>query len=634
MDKFIGRIFSSRYEIIEKIGSGGMANVYKAHCKLLDRYVAIKILREEFKNEKEFVDRFKREGRAVSLLSHQNIVAVYDVGVEDNLPFLVMELIEGMTLKEYIIKKKTLTTKECIYIAEQILAALQHAHSKNIIHRDIKPQNILLLKDGTLKVTDFGIAKFALSETRTMTGGAIGSVHYISPEQAKGGMIDGKADIYSLGVIMYEMLTGVLPFDDENAVTVAVMHIQGKFQLPSALLKDLPKGLEQITLRAMCRNLNLRYQNAGEMLNDLKKFKEDPDIVFNYKFEYAGEQGTVKLPRIKSTEYEYQYEEEEKPNKTATLVKIIAIIMCILLIFSLGRTIYNGMVDILNGMSQEEVDENKVDVPNFVGMDLDVARESQDENVLRLVADVYKNSDTFAEGEIIYQYPEQGTIVEKGQIVKLTVSLGKGDNLLPDFAASEYRSAVIKIKELGMESKVTEKFSNSVPIGYVISTIPDKNTEIKPGQTVELFVSKGREIISKVVPNVVDLPVDEAKKRLEESGFVVNVMSLVQENKAAGIVLSQSVPGDTEAEEKSEITIVISEGPPEKVETSYNLYVGLPTTPDKFLIRVYVNDELQYQQYHNASERNIYVQIKGKNTAKVLIYANDNLIKDQTIIFN
>lgn len=292
-------MLAGRYEVLKKIGAGGMANVYKARDTKLDRYVAIKILREEYKSEAEFLERFRTEARAVALLSHPNIVGVYDVGTENGLPFLVMELIDGITLKQYIEQKGVLTDKEIVHFTLQILRAMEHAHAKKIIHRDIKPQNILLLRDGTIKVTDFGIARFTLANTKTVTDTAIGSVHYISPEQAKGSVVDQRTDIYSLGVMMYEMLTGRLPFEGDNPVAVAIMHLRGEFSEPHEIKPDVTPGLEQIALKAMCREPSLRYQTAGEMLMDLERFKRNPSITFSHQTSYDDNQGTMhfQVPR-------------------------------------------------------------------------------------------------------------------------------------------------------------------------------------------------------------------------------------------------------------------------------------------------------------------------------------------------
>ena len=284
MDKYTGKRLDARYEIQELIGVGGMAVVYRAYDVVEDRIVAIKILKDEFLGNKEFIRRFKNESKAIAVLAHPNIVKVYDVSFGTKIQYIVMEYIDGVTLKEYISKQQSMDWKDAVYFTHQILSALNHAHEKGVIHRDIKPQNIMLLADGTIKVTDFGIARFSSNETQTMTDRAIGSVHYISPEQAKGSMIDEKADIYSVGVMLYEMLTGKLPFEADNAVSVAIMQMQSAPRKPTDINPEIPEGLEEITLRAMQKLPANRYSSAKEMMNDIEKFENDPQIHFNYKY--------------------------------------------------------------------------------------------------------------------------------------------------------------------------------------------------------------------------------------------------------------------------------------------------------------------------------------------------------------
>ena len=282
MENYVGKRLDGRYEIQEIIGVGGMAVVYKAYDNIDDRIVAVKILKEEFLQNEEFRRRFKNESKAIAVLSHPNIVKVYDVSFGDRLQYIVMEYVEGITLKEYIEQQKVINWKEAVHFVTQILRALQHAHDKGIVHRDIKPQNIMLLQNGNIKVTDFGIARFSRSETRTMTESAIGSVHYISPEQARGEITDDKADLYSVGVVLYEMLTGQLPFQSDSAVSVAIMQLQSDPKSPRELNDQIPVGLEQITMKAMQKDVRDRYQSAAEMLLDLDEFKRNPNIKFNY----------------------------------------------------------------------------------------------------------------------------------------------------------------------------------------------------------------------------------------------------------------------------------------------------------------------------------------------------------------
>ncbi len=383
-DRFIGKRLDGRYEIHDLIGVGGMAYVYRAYDRVEDRWVAIKILKEEFSNNSEFLRRFRNESRAIAMLSHPNTVKVYDVSFGDQIQYIVMEYIDGITLKQYIEQEGAIRWNEAVHFTAQILAALEHAHSKGIIHRDIKPQNIMLLQNGTIKVADFGIARFLQSETTTMTDKAIGSVHYIAPEQARGDYITDKADIYSVGVMLYEMLTGKLPFEADNAVSVALMQLQAKPVMPRELNPAIPRGLEQITMRAMEKNPIDRFQSAGEMLDDLEAFRRNPNMVFHYDLQTgaAPYDSSARLDAYDNSRFtpsyedNYEYEEElvrsRRSAKGAMVVKgILAAVIIVGVIFG-GFYLMNNWETLLAG----EVDE-QVEMPQFEGQIYQTVLENQ-----------------------------------------------------------------------------------------------------------------------------------------------------------------------------------------------------------------------------------------------------------------
>ena len=426
MDRFIGKRLDGRYEIQEIIGVGGMAVVYKAYDNIEDRTVAIKILKEEFVANEEFLRRFKNESKAIAVLSHPNIVKVYDVSFGDLIQYIVMEYIDGITLKEYIERQGSLRWKDAVHFTIQILRGLQHAHDKGIVHRDVKPQNIMVLADGTIKVTDFGIARFARSEHKTMTDKAIGSVHYISPEQARGETTDEKADVYSVGVMLYEMLTGRLPFQAESAVSVAIMQLQTEPQLPREINGSIPLGLEQITMHAMQKDQQKRYQSAAEVLQDLEAFKRDPSITFNYSYfvddsptRYVGSQlpGKEEPPVVAE-------EEEEEPRRSPLIPALAGIAVAFILTVVLLSVF---LLPKLFGSSGSELA-----CPSFVGQSFDEIKANPEYAELNINPVSYDYNNQYEAGKIYKQEPDPGRSIKKKSTIKVWVSTGKKSLSVPD----------------------------------------------------------------------------------------------------------------------------------------------------------------------------------------------------------
>lgn len=528
MDKYIGRLLDNRYEILEVIGTGGMAVVYKARCHRLNRLVAIKILKDEYSQDEEFRRRFHAESQAVAMLSHPNIVSVYDVSTSDDADYIVMELIDGITLKQYMEKKGVLNWKETLHFAIQIAKALDHAHSRGIIHRDIKPHNVMVLKNGSVKVADFGIAR-VMSKSNTLTKEALGSVHYISPEQAKGGRVDNRSDLYSLGVVMYEMMTGRPPYDGESPVAVAIQHINGKAPMPSTLNPNIPGGLEQIIMKAMEPDPNRRYPTAQAMLYDMDEFRKDPTILFDYNNSSTGMDDATRIQSpaqtaaiaqaaAKSTaervaaqnggavprrpagqtqnkptgtrprrSREEVVEEEEKGSKVATVSIILCSVVAVVAIVIF-------LVALLGGGSDIENNKNMVQLPSLLYQSLDDAAKATD-YVVEL--DRWTYSAEFEKGMIIEQNPKAGTLITKGSTVTVVVSAGPEPSVkvmedLVGYEEEQARNYLTNVQGVDPNRILTNYEANAdVAKGCVIRTEPGVGSTLPEEGPIRLYISTG-----------------------------------------------------------------------------------------------------------------------------------------------
>ncbi len=587
MDQYIGKMLDNRYEIIECIGTGGMAVVYKARDHRLNRLVAVKILKPELASDADFRRRFHDESQAVAMLSNANIVSVYDVSHSDGLNYIVMELIDGLTLKQYMQRRGTpLNWREAVHFITQIMRALSHAHSRGIIHRDIKPHNIMVLRDGSVKVTDFGIAQLASAAQTTMTQEAIGSVHYISPEQAKGSHVDCRTDIYSAGVVLYEMITGRLPFEGDTPVAVAIQHIKSIPIPPRDLNPDVPRALEAITLRAMAPELGQRYASADEMLEDLKEFRKNPDYepAVRVEPEAAADEPTMVMPskvitasvrvpaermerepvrqeppprRRRQEEDDYYYD-DEPPRRGSALPAVAAVLVILIFIVGIGWFILNVLLKDMFTAAPEYT------VPSLLGHTL----EELEQNPALLDGFTFqqgpvKKSSEYPEGQICEQDPAPNSKVrEGGRTITVSVSGGDDKMYMPSVETWEARVALKTLQdEMGLKVNQEREFDDNITEGYVIfqSLLPD--TQVEKGDEVTIVISKGPEIPKVTVPPLVNMSIEQVRTQLDGMGLKGKETEQFSDEYPEGRVIWQSIEAGTQVEKDTVIDLWVSKGP-------------------------------------------------------------------------
>ena len=645
MDKYIGKRLDGRYEIHELLGVGGMAYVYKAYDNIEKRWVAIKILKEELAGNSDFLRRFRNESKAIAVLSHPNIVKVYDVSFGDRIQYIVMEYIDGITLKQYIEQQGEIKWREALYFTVQILRALQHAHEKGIIHRDIKPQNIMLLEDGTIKVTDFGIARFSQAETQTMTDKAIGSVHYIAPEQARGGYINDKADIYSVGVMLYEMLTGQLPFVADNAVSVAIMQMQAEPTPPSRINPSIPKGLEEITMHAMEKNPAQRFPSAADMLEDVERFRRNPEIVFHYGEQvdraYAGtsadiygnvQQNAAPQKYNDNYEYEEEYVRSQNSNRASKIivgivaaVVFVAIVAAIVGVSSLINRANSGsgFLSFLPGFSTSSTTSDEIVLPNFVGKIYASDIESNSEYADLTFEITYGNVPSKQPGEVLHQTPAAGMTVKKGKTVSLTVNGEAEQVVVEDVKGYKQQDAYDALKALNLSPKIQAVADDDTAVGYVVKTDPAAGSTVSTGTTVTIYVSSGPSTESAVIPNIVGYQYSAAKEELEAAGFVVTAEYDDESDKDENTVLSVSPDEGEKAKKGSVVTVTVSSGKGAQKDVYYD--IPLPGgVSDDLTMKIYVDGTLVETRTVNPSTSPYSnMTFTGKGRANLVITLND-----------
>lgn len=632
MDDLIGRVIDNRYEIIEKVGTGGMATVYKAKCRTLDRFVAIKVLKDSLKYDAEVVKKFNTESRAAARLSHPNIVQVYDVSENSELDYIVMEYVDGISLKEYITKNGYLDFKEACNFAAQIGRALACAHAGGIVHQDIKPHNVLMASGGTLKVADFGIAQASTSETLVAGNGAMGSIHYISPEQARGGFTNERSDIYSLGVVLYEMLTGKVPFDGANPVAVALAKLEkDPDDIRTKTTHYIPDDVCDIVMKAISKDQHSRYQSASEMVSDLEKvignvpsIKEDDDKKFD----------TKRLNKDKTKE-EYAMRKHKNKKNNKPLMIALAAVLAVLL----GVLTYCSM----SGGAQE------YQVPDLTNMTVEEAEKVLKQANLRLSQSVdYEESEEVEADRIIRQSPGINQFVKKNRKIKVTVSLGSNSEEIPvpDVVNLTKEEAEKRLGEKGFKCTVVEEYSETIELGYVIKQTPDAEKKAKKGTEVKIFVSAEEE--QTVVPKLTGLSQSDAVKAIEQAGLKVGDITTGESDEEKGKVIAQSPSAKTGVEKGAKVDIMISSGTgsasqggtpsntqPDTPVKRKTLTISFPEAGGETVnVRAVANGKEIYNSNHKRSEGAVDIPVKLSKDASVQVYLDGEKVADKVIYFD
>ena len=690
MDQYIGKLLDNRYELLERIGLGGMAVVYKGRDHRLNRLVAVKILKEELAHDAEFRRRFHDESQAVAMLSHPNIMAVYDVSHTPELDYIVMELLDGITLKQYMQKKGgKLAWREALHFITQIMKALSHAHSRGIIHRDIKPHNVMVLRDGSLKVADFGIARLTSSAQATLTQEALGSVHYISPEQARGSHIDARSDIYSAGVVLYEMITGRLPYEGDSPVAVAIQHINSIPLSPREIDPDIPEALEAITMKAMASDVNQRYISADAMLADLEEFRKNPSINFEYTqadlLTPEGDEPTQVLGANTPSNVRSQpahpprYEEEPRPRSrryeeedyrevrgaSSRLPIFLAIGAVILFLVGMGAFLWFSFFSGIGGGSS-----TAYNVPRLTGMTVAEARENTD--VVAAGFQIVEGSQVDSElpaGQIVSQDPESGRKAEAGSTITVAVSRGSaqtGENAMPNLVNRDRRIAVSELEKLGYSEArgnlvIREEASKDVTKDYVISTEPAADASLEGVAQVTLVVSTGPEEEPVTVISFIGIEAQQAKADAEEMGLTVASMEEVYDASVeAGKICWQSIDPATQVEKGQTISFRVSKGPDSGAQPSeepsqspdpsqspagqpsqspsgqlntISYTVNLPQDREKVLVVVTVDGQEQYRETLGTVQQLVVINLKGSGERTVSVYFDGELSSTRSYNF-
>ena len=651
MDQYIGKMLDNRYEILERIGTGGMAVVYKAKCHRLNRLVAIKILKSDLAQNEEFRRRFNAESQAVAQLSHPNIVSVYDVSRGGDTEYIVMELIDGITLKQYMEKRGQLNWRESLHFITQIMRGLSHAHSRGIIHRDIKPQNIMVLRDGSVKVADFGIACLADS-AQTMTQEALGSVHYISPEQARGDRPDARSDIYSSGVVLYEMLTGRLPFEGESAVSVAIQHLSSIPLAPREINPDIPEQLELICMKAMAPDLEHRYQSADAMIADLEAFRKNPDVEMKFDLSdlrpeetdeptrpirtVSGHTVTVPVRTVEKGHVRRTEDDDEPPasgGKRTVLIGAV-VIAALTVVFLLFKSI-------LGSFSVPAVDQYQV--PNVLGMTIE---EAENDPRVKGIFEIEKagsgSSEEYAEGQIMKQSPDSDETRKGSQLViQVWVSVGEETGEMPKLENKSEQDARILLEKLNKQYNLDltveapedqQRFSDEITAGYVIETKPAEGETLRKGDTVTLIISKGPETTPVTVPKFVGLNIDETLAQLSSYGLTCTAsdVEVVDSDKPGGQIVWQSLEPTSKVDEWTTIKFQVSAG---LANSSLPITLELPQDGgDVVEVKIYVGDEPnpQYNETVRASDGTVSTTLSGTGKKMVKVYFDGVLDQKQS----
>ena len=669
VDPYIGKMLDNRYEILERIGTGGMAVVYKAKCHRLNRLVAVKILKSDLAQNEEFRRRFHAESKAVAMLSHPNIVSVYDVSQSDDVEYIVMELIDGITLKQYMEKRGRLDWRESLHFTTQIMRGLSHAHSRGIVHRDIKPQNIMVLRDGSVKVADFGIACLENS-AQTLTQEALGSVHYISPEQARGDRTDARSDIYSAGVVLYEMLTNRLPFEGDSAVSVAIQHLSSIPLAPREIDPNIPEPLELICMKAMAPDRDRRYDSAEAMIADLDAFRKNPGVELDIdpkdlhpeetdeptRLIHTGavaaataqHHSSRELQRESSRDYDRGYDrnydrdyDRENPRKPAqqissgkrTAMIVGVVVVALVAIFFLARAVFSSM----------EAGETYT-VPRVVGYTVDEARKLPEVAGIFEITETKSVYDNSAIGTILEQDPPENMPKKSNLIINVTVSAGVTTDNMPDLTGKTAQEAKIALKnfirDLDLKVETKDESNDDVTTNCVIRTEPEVNAPLKKGDTVTLIISTGPNKTPVTVISFLSLPIDKAKEQATAMGLKVTQKD-VESGEAAGTVIDQDIPANSKAYVGDTITLSVSKGPADTQSPGNGAVVTKPATfslpqdgRETVHMVVLVNGVSNYEGNVNCSDGSATVDVSGTGIGSVQVYYDGVLFETRQVDFN
>lgn len=671
MDKFIDLLLGNRYKIVEKIGDGGMALVYKAKCQLLNRFVAVKILRPEFATEKEFLSKFDKESQAAASLSHPSIVNIFDVGVDGDIRYIVMELVTGITLKKYIRDQKDfLSNQEILNISKQIAEAIEHAHANHIIHRDIKPHNILMSNDGRVKVSDFGIARAITSSTVVSSNEVVGSVHYTSPEQARGGFVDERSDIYSMGILMYELAVNKVPFDGDTPISVALKHLKEDVTQPSNTNPRINKGLESIIMKALQKAPDSRYQTATDLIADLNKIIENPDV--NLPLYITSEDSpTMVMPNINDFDVDERLDQAMKIRKSPSgssnkkIKKEVrdkkSIIVSVLLALALSLLVvsfafYKPIVS--NFMNKE------VEVPSVINEEFTVG--AQKLQNLGFVVDIEDSvyDDEFEKNYIISQSKEPGSVLKEGYTIKLTVSKGAKMIRIPNVTQKKIAEAQLIIENSGLVLGEIEYVENDLPNGYVIDQTPVAGSEIKSASSIDIIVSKGKKVSTVIAPSILGKTASQAKEILDS--LDLNLGSLTynfSDTYVKDEIMVQGIKAGSEVNAKTDVNVVISKGQDPNSPTgdagtgdtgTGDTGTGDTTTTPKLATKSYIIplssdadiinvkvimtqggvDKVVYEKQHSKDDGKVEFSVSGSGEAILRFYYNGELVHTKEEVFN
>ena len=623
MENLLGTKLADRYLIEDMVGVGGMCNVYRAFDEETSRPVAIKMLRDEYAESEEYLRRFRNESKAIHALNHPNIVKIYDVVLQTKNPYLVMEYVDGITLKDYIERKKTLSPKTAANIAGLVLTALSHAHENGIVHRDVKPQNIMVTTDGHVKVMDFGIARFAMNQSRTVDGNAIGTVHYISPEQAQGGVVDQRTDIYSVGVILFEMLTGELPFNAESPISVAIQQIEEKPRTPRSIDPSIPLGLEQITMHAMAKDPDRRYPDCAAMIADLKAWLHDPARTFSYKEEAPASRAAAPADK-KDGKKRFHLK-----CPTTFLGKLCAVMCGVVLASAIFLLIMFLIYDPFAAVAD-------VEMPNLLGVEYETVLSSPAYKDFKIKLEGEDYNAEYEEGQIYYQTPAAGKTVKAGSTIYVKVSAGAKLVPVPPFVNQEATAVYSKLVNLGFKYTVSEVQSDTVPAGHVVRTSPEAGQEAVYGSNVVVYVSSGSDKEPVTVPDVLGQMEEYAAETIREAGFEPYIVYQQTSYDQVGYVLSQ-VPGSPSlVTPGSRITLTV--GAEESSQTGAAT-VTLQTTPPglsrEVTVTVMMNGENVYADTIDPQNtRLISIPLSGTGTCMVDILVDGEVYKSASVDFD